>query len=302
MKLRQLEAFRALMITRTVTKAAEFLSISQPATTRLISDLEASVGFPLFERRQGRLFPTHEADELFAEVERSLIGIKEIAYAASQIKKAQKGQFHVAAAPCLASSALPWLLHNYMQRHGDLSIKLTTHASTTIIDMVQNGKCDLGMVILSSEYPSPLGEHLFSLDSKIAIPRNHPLARKEEIHVTDLEDQTMILGSHDMDARTAFGLLLVSYGVNVRSHVDTNTSQSMCAFVEAGDCLALVDQITVLTYTGNNIVFRNFSPRLMVHFSAIYRADKPVSSLLKDFVHYVKTTVTMKTAQNGKLL
>ncbi|MGH8811322.1 MAG: LysR substrate-binding domain-containing protein [Advenella sp.] len=302
MTLRQLEAFRALMISRTVTKAAEFLSISQPATTRLISDLETSVGFPLFERRQGRLFPTHEAEELFKEVERSLVGVQEIAYAASQIQKAQKGQFHIAAAPCLASAALPFLLHNFMQTHTDLSVKLTTHASTTIMDMVQNAKCDLGMVILSSEYPSPLGEHLFSLDSKIAIPRNHPLAQKSEIHVTDLQGQTMILGSHDMDTRQAFGLLLVSHGIKVFSSVDTNTSQTMCSFVESGNCLAIVDPITVITYIGNNIVFRNFSPRLMVHFSALYRADKPALRVLKDFVHYVKTNVTMAIAQNGKLL
>lgn len=302
MTLRQLEAFRALMISRTVTKAAEFLCISQPATTRLISDLEASVGFPLFERRQGRLFPTHEAEELFKEVERSLLGIKEIAYAASQIQKAQKGQFHIAAAPCLASNALPFLLHHFMQTHTDLSVKLTSHASTTIMDMVQNAKCDMGMVILSSEYPSPLGEHLFSLDSKIAIPRNHPLAQKSEIHVTDLQGQTMIMGSHDMDTRQAFGLLLVSHGIKVFSNIDTNTSQTMCAFVESGQCLAIVDAITVLTYPGNNIVFRNFSPRLMVHFSALYRADKPTLGVMRDFVHYVKTSVTLAIAQNGKLL
>src|SRR5690606_14532652 len=250
MTLRQLEAFRALMISRTVTKAAEFLSISQPATTRLISDLETSVGFPLFERRQGRLFPTHEAEELYREVERSLIGVQEIAYAASQIQKAQKGQFHIAAAPCLSASALPFLLHSFMQSHTDLSVKLTTHASITIMDMVQNAKCDLGMVILSSEYPSPLGEHLFSLDSKIAIPKNHPLAEKSEIHVTDLQGQTMIMGSHDMDARHAFGLVLVSHGVKILSSIDTNTSQSMCAFVESGSCLAIVDPITVITYPG----------------------------------------------------
>ncbi len=301
MTFRQLEAFRALMISRTVTKAAEFLSISQPATTRLISDLEASVGFALFERRQGRLFPTHEAEELYKEVERSLVGVQEIAYAASQIQKSQKGQFHIAAAPCLAASALPFLLHEFMQTHTELSVKLTTHASITIMDMVQNGKCDLGMVILSSEYPSPLGDHLFSLDAKIAIPRDHRLAEKSEIHVTDLEGENMILGSHDMDVRHAFGLMLVSHGVKIYSNIDTNTSQTMCSFVEAGNCLAMVDPITVITYPGDGIVFRKFSPRLMTHFSALYRADKPALRVLKDFVHYIKTRVTLTLAQNGKL-
>jgi len=55
--IRQVEAFRAFMQRRSVTRAAEMLFISQPAMSRLISDCEESVGFMLFERNQGRLVP-----------------------------------------------------------------------------------------------------------------------------------------------------------------------------------------------------------------------------------------------------
>ncbi|MCP4766902.1 MAG: LysR family transcriptional regulator, partial [Gammaproteobacteria bacterium] len=48
--LRQLEAFRAVMMTRSITRASELLFVSQPAVTRLINDLESSVAFPLFQR------------------------------------------------------------------------------------------------------------------------------------------------------------------------------------------------------------------------------------------------------------
>src|SRR5690606_40516976 len=77
-------------------------------------------------------------------------------------------------------------------------------------------------------------------------------------------------------------------------------SSDVCSS-DLGQCLAIVDAITVLTYPGNNIVFRNFSPRLMVHFSALYRADKPTLGVMRDFVHYVKTSVTLAIAQNGRL-
>jgi len=64
MRIRQLEAFRAVMLCQTVTKASEMLHISQPAATRLIADLEESIGFTLFERIRGRLIPTPEAQTL----------------------------------------------------------------------------------------------------------------------------------------------------------------------------------------------------------------------------------------------
>ena len=64
MKIRQLEAFRAVMLCQTVTLASEMLHISQPATTRLLADLERSLRFKLFDRVKGRLYPTVEARAL----------------------------------------------------------------------------------------------------------------------------------------------------------------------------------------------------------------------------------------------
>ncbi|MCP4433148.1 MAG: LysR family transcriptional regulator, partial [Gammaproteobacteria bacterium] len=75
MNLRQLEAFRAVMITRSITRASELLFVSQPAVTRLINDLESSVAFPLFQRIKKRLHPTPEAHAFYEEVERSFAGL-----------------------------------------------------------------------------------------------------------------------------------------------------------------------------------------------------------------------------------
>ncbi|MEA3100508.1 LysR family transcriptional regulator, partial [Caballeronia mineralivorans] len=107
MKLRQLEAFRAVMLCATVTRASEMLHISQPATTRLLADLEISLGFPLFKREKKRLHPTAEAQALFEEVQRSLSGMDRIARAADEIRALQRGTLQIVAAPALAHSFLP---------------------------------------------------------------------------------------------------------------------------------------------------------------------------------------------------
>ena len=58
MQLRQLECFRTLMLTGTMTRAAEELGISQPAVSATIAGLEKHIGFTLFIRQAGRLSPT----------------------------------------------------------------------------------------------------------------------------------------------------------------------------------------------------------------------------------------------------
>src|SRR6185437_7231050 len=55
MDVKLLEAFRAVVDSRSVTAAAQALGITQPAVSGQIAKLEESVGFPLFERAGGRL-------------------------------------------------------------------------------------------------------------------------------------------------------------------------------------------------------------------------------------------------------
>ncbi|MFG6569298.1 LysR family transcriptional regulator [Sulfitobacter sp. 1A13679] len=69
MQFRQIEAFRFVMITGTITGAAEIMAVSQPAASRLIGDLDASLGFILFDRVRGRLLPTEAAGRFFQGVE-----------------------------------------------------------------------------------------------------------------------------------------------------------------------------------------------------------------------------------------
>src|SRR5690606_22703221 len=96
--LRHLEAFRAVILCKTVTSAAEMLHVSQPVVTRLVADLEDRIGFALFDRQRGRLIPTSEAHALYGEVHRSLIGVDRILHIADEIRGLKGVSLQIAAA------------------------------------------------------------------------------------------------------------------------------------------------------------------------------------------------------------
>ena len=60
MKIRQIEAFQAVMQSRSMTLAGKILFITQPAVSRLIIELEEEVAFKLFERKKSGLLSTVE--------------------------------------------------------------------------------------------------------------------------------------------------------------------------------------------------------------------------------------------------
>ena len=64
---RQIEVFRAIMITKSVNGAAKMLYTSQPGLSRMLHSTEQKLGIMLFERKKGRLIPTPEGLRLFEQ-------------------------------------------------------------------------------------------------------------------------------------------------------------------------------------------------------------------------------------------
>src|SRR6185295_15891903 len=67
MNARQLEIFHAVMRSGTITGAAAFLGISQPAVSKAMRAIEQQLGFKLLRPIKGRLYPTPEAQRLLPE-------------------------------------------------------------------------------------------------------------------------------------------------------------------------------------------------------------------------------------------
>lgn len=109
MKFKQIEAFRTVVQTGSMTTAAEALHTSQPNISRLIAQLEDAADFSLFMRVSGRLQLTDEGAgaELFRDVERAFIGLRSLQDSADQIRRSGTGRLRVGAAPSIALTTMP---------------------------------------------------------------------------------------------------------------------------------------------------------------------------------------------------
>jgi DNA-binding transcriptional LysR family regulator len=81
--------------------------MSQPAVSRLLSQLESSLQLTLFDRSAGRLVPPHEAPLLYGEVERTFVSVDRIRDMARDIRSADPGALNIASFPLLALGFWP---------------------------------------------------------------------------------------------------------------------------------------------------------------------------------------------------
>jgi DNA-binding transcriptional LysR family regulator len=276
------------MLCETVTRASDMLHISQPATTRLIGDLEQSLGFSLFERVKGRLHPTVEAQALYDEVQRSLAGVDRIARAADEIRALQRGTLQIAAAPAMALSFLPHAIADYIKTHTEARVGVLVHSSRSVVDMVVGQRCDAGIAILSMNHPSPHGERLLSARIVCALPAGHPLCSRDTIRPGDLAGQPFVAHPRTLDSRLQIDALFASHGIQPKLQVETGVSHAICSFVEAGVGLSLIDAISAWGYRGDGVVFKPFEPFMTIDFSLLKPSQRPPALLLNSFVEHVR--------------
>jgi len=148
--IRQIEAFNAVMKAGSVTGAAATLYVSQPAVTRLLKAFEDACGFPLFERRPGRLTPTAEARQLFTETESLESGLLRVRRAAEAIRNRERGEISVVAFAAIAMQLIPRVMAATLKGREDVRVTLLARTSRMVEDTMLARMAKEGRKLISS--------------------------------------------------------------------------------------------------------------------------------------------------------
>ena len=143
---REIEAFRAVMTSGSLSAAAQVLNTSQPNISRLIAVLERAVQYPLFVRRSRGVVPTSEAHMLLAEVDRSFFGLKEISRAAQEIREYNGTQITLGSIPAFLFEIVPEAIRAWRQANGDISISIQPRGSQRSLHWIRTRGLDLGII------------------------------------------------------------------------------------------------------------------------------------------------------------
>ncbi len=286
--LRQLEAFRAVMMTRSITRASELLFVSQPAVTRLINDLESAVGFPLFHRIKRRLNPTPEADAFYEEVERSFAGLNKITLAAREIRDFRAGSLSIAALPALGLGYLPEFISRFADGKPDISLSLNIRGSQKVSELVAAQRADIGFCE-SIDFGDGVDAELLSNVNLVCIlPEGHPLASKPQIEATDLDGESCIGAGNSQLTYSDLDRYFEDKGVKRKVRIDTQLNATVADFVVAGAGIGIIDPVTAARYSHSGIVVKPFNPPIAYKYYVITPENRPKSRLAEQFVNLIR--------------
>lgn len=289
---RQVEAFRAVVLTGGVGAAATLLNVTQPAVSRLIRDLQLQLGLVLFERRGTGLVPTSEALSLYAEVERAFVGLERIAQAAAELRTRRAGFLRLAALPALANGFLPRFVGGFLAERPKLDVVLSGLVSHAVLAAVAQGQADVGFAEAAMEQAGVRHEPMPAAPYVAVLPEHHRLARRRCLRPADFAGENFVSLGPSSLSRYRVDRLFAEHGVSRILRVETPLSEIACALVGSGVGLALCEPFTATEYATRGIVVRPFEPRLEFEFTVLTAAHRSVPPIARALIDGFRSHVT----------
>ena len=293
MNIRQLEAFRAVMISGSTVGAAKLLRMSQPGVSRLLGQLEASLALTLFDRSTGRLLPTVEANLLHSEVERTFTSVERIRELARDIQAAGMGELSIATLPMLALGFLPDAVAEFNLTHPRTRISLNVRLSPHVAEMVAAQQVDFGF----AEYPyeaSDFGRPGVEVDEfcaarlVLAVPEGHRLAGAALARPEDIEGERYISLNRSTVTRLVVDRLFERARVERQMILDSQISAVVASFVARGLGVGLVDPFTAADFAGRGVVAVPFEPAIAMRIGLLQPTHKARTRIASEFVSLLR--------------
>jgi DNA-binding transcriptional LysR family regulator len=259
MNFKQIETFRAVMLTGSMTAAAAKLHTSQPNVSRAIAQLEAEIGYELFDRLPGRVLATRGGEALYKEVERAFVGLESVSEAARGIREMGAGTLRVAAAAAISVTAIPHAIRMFSERYPSVRVVVDTTDSSTIANWVAMRHCDLGFVAYHSDKPGVEASVIHTEQAVCIMPSNHRLAGKKRIVAADLDGERFISLPSGRPSRATVDAAFAKDDGRIMA-LETTFASTICIMVSEGLGVSLVNPIVASVTNVRGVVTRPFKP------------------------------------------
>lgn len=209
-----------------VLKAAEAIGTSQPAASKLLRELEQTLGVPLFERHARGVLPTPYGEVL---IRHALSVMSEMRRAQEEVDALKAGrQLSVAIGTVMypGTRLVPQTVARLAELHPQLQVVLDMDFSLPLMARLKEGRLDIAIARMLDPADAadfqfePLAEEPHSL----VVRPGHPLARKRRLVMDDLVGQAWILPPAGSILRERLDAMFLQRGLSLPARVVETSS------------------------------------------------------------------------------
>ncbi|WP_217597268.1 LysR family transcriptional regulator [Cohnella sp. GbtcB17] len=250
MELTQLEYFLTVARMEHLTKAAEHLSVTQPALSHSISKLESELGVPLFERK-GRNLQINRYGTMFAKrVETILNEVERGKQEIEQCANPNSGVIHLSYLNILGVDLIPHLIRQYQQANPQITFQLSQGDKGAILEQTERGDSDIMITSERPEEDSFAWVPIVAMPLYVVVSAAHPFAERKTIRLKKITGERFVGLKHNCSLKDSLLARVHHTNFTLASTYDAEDLQTVAGFVSAGLGVSVLPRTAGLELAG----------------------------------------------------
>lgn len=241
--LRQLEIFRAVSRTESVSRASEQLHLSQSATSTALGELERQFDLKLFDRVGKSLRINEIGRQLLPRAVELLDRASEIESELSG--HAGFGEMHIGATLTVGNYLATLLIARFLHEHPESRIQLQVHNTKTIVQQIARHELDLGLIEGECNHPDIEVESWIADELAIFCAPNHPLAKHKNISIDALIKEPWIMREKGSGTRETFDRAFQNYHAQLNIRLELEHTEAIKRAVESGLGIGCISRLAL---------------------------------------------------------
>ncbi|MDQ7076118.1 MAG: LysR family transcriptional regulator [Gammaproteobacteria bacterium] len=246
---RRLQVFHTVARLLSFTKAAESLSMTQPAVTFQIRQLEEDFNTRLFDRGHNKIGLTETGKRVYEYSERIFVLYSEMQEVVKEMTGDVTGALVLGASTTIAEYMLPALLGSFKQKYPEINIRLKVGNTENVVSMMEENLIDLGIVEGSINNKLLLSETCRMDQLLVIMHPHHELANEMSLDVHCLLAYPFIFREVGSGTREVISKYLRSQDINedeLDNCLELGSPEAIKGAVEAGLGLSIASCATVI--------------------------------------------------------
>ncbi len=261
----QVIAFTTVARTGSFAEAALQLHLSQPALSVAIRKLEETVGGKLLARTTRSVQLTPEGKAFYPVARRLLADWEQSLQDLRNHFTLRRGKLDVAAMPTYTTNRLPRILAEFHRRYPDINVTVHDVIAESVVEMVRERRCELGITFDPGDAPDLLFQPLFKDRFMAILPTGHPLLSRKQLRWSDVLTYPHISLQRPAGSRALIDRALAKKGLSLTPAFESHQLVSIGRMVSEGLGLSVVPSTSQAQMEEMGLACRPVSSPVITH-------------------------------------
>lgn len=272
MDYRQLRYFVALYEEGHVGRAAERLSLSQPALSQQIKQLEQDLEVQLFSRVGKRLQPTLAAHTLYSHAVELLAGLEKAHEAMRSFRGQAPRSLAIGVVQTIQGDLVPRLLERIRQAQPQLVVQIYELSGVDIERRLLTGTLDVGIGFLPPRQPGLHSSELFEDELKLVMGPTHALREFKKVSLVQAVEQPMLLLGEEFRIRQIWQEQLAVIGRRAQVQAEVNQLAAILDSLPSSNLVTVLPGHSKPLHSHTHLLWKPISePRIRLNVGLVYR-------------------------------